>query len=149
MGCENQPTQQACPACAVPMRLEEVPPKLDLETHRKFLEMLKTSGAHLLNVVTDILDFSKLEAGKLKLYLEDVQVSAALRDPLEILKNMAASKDIQLVYEEKAQAAGIPVFICTAYHSHEEAAKTQGGLWMPKPFNGAELVSQICAMLKR
>jgi CheY-like chemotaxis protein/anti-sigma regulatory factor (Ser/Thr protein kinase) len=58
-----------------------------------------TSGQHLLSLINDILDLSKVEAGKMTLDLEPVEVSSLFTTSLSIVREKAASRRIGLVMD--------------------------------------------------
>ena len=66
--------------------------------HRDALETVQTSGTALLNILNDILDLSKIEAGKLELERRDFDVWAAVRDTCSLLQHLAQEKGIHLHY---------------------------------------------------
>ncbi|MBH0237584.1 PAS domain-containing protein [Methylobrevis albus] len=55
------------------------------------------SGTYLLNVISDILDMSKIEAGRVNLTLEPVHLDEVLAESTRIMKNQAEDRSIQLV----------------------------------------------------
>ncbi len=57
---------------------------------------VNTSGKHLLNLIDDVLDLSKLEAGQITLALRPVRASEALDEALETLRPLAEQKGLSL-----------------------------------------------------
>ena len=61
------------------------------------LEKANRSAQHLLELVDDILDISKIEAGKMEIDIEEVDVAALARDTATSLQIQAREKDVDLV----------------------------------------------------
>jgi len=61
-----------------------------------FVESILKNGENLLNLINDILDLTKIEAGKLELRHESVDLRAALLGVLPVLKPRAAEKHIKV-----------------------------------------------------
>ena len=68
-----------------------------------------TSGQHLLALINDILDLSKVEAGKMTLDLEPVEVPSLLVDSLSMIREKAASRHIRLSLETGEALGSIQV----------------------------------------
>jgi PAS domain S-box-containing protein len=66
------------------------------ERQRGFVANIFTSGKHLLSLINDILDLSKVEAGKMVLDLEPVDVCSLLVNSLSIVREKAGTRQIHL-----------------------------------------------------
>lgn len=65
----------------------------------KSVATIKTSGEHLLSLINDILDLSKIEAGKLELHRELVNVEEFCQGCLTFVKTQALLKQIRLDFQ--------------------------------------------------
>lgn len=70
---------------------------LNLE-QKGYLEILKNSGEVLLNIVNDVLDFSKIESNKMSLDKSPFRVEKCLEEALDIVSLKATEKGLKLVY---------------------------------------------------
>ena len=70
----------------------------DESRRRHHLEAIYTSGTHLLNLINDLLDLSKVEAGKLEVEKTDCSVRAIVDQVVTVLKVRADSKGVSLNY---------------------------------------------------
>lgn len=66
------------------------------ERQRKALATIERSGKHLLDLINDILDLSKIEAGKLELTLTSVSIRNLCQTSLTVVQPMALKKQIQI-----------------------------------------------------
>ncbi|MES1982542.1 MAG: PAS domain S-box protein [Pseudomonadota bacterium] len=66
------------------------------EKQHEYISDIFGSGQHLLSLINDILDLSKVEAGKMTLDLEPLDVSSLFSNSLSIVKEKAASHHIGL-----------------------------------------------------
>ncbi|UZE09813.1 PAS domain-containing sensor histidine kinase [Pseudomonas sp. B21-053] len=73
------------------------------DTQREYIGDIFTSGQHLLSLINDILDLSKVEAGMMELELEPVELQSLLSNSLLIVREKAALQRIQLKLETDAE----------------------------------------------
>ena len=64
---------------------------------RESVEMILKSGRHLLDLINEVLDIARIEAGKLALSLEPVLVSEVVAAALDMLRLEATTKRIEVV----------------------------------------------------
>jgi PAS domain S-box-containing protein len=81
------------------LKLDKVPP----ERRITGLDTIEQSGQHLLTLINDILDLSRIEAGKLELELGRLHLPAFLRVVADIVRVKAEQKDLLFSFETSAQ----------------------------------------------
>src|SRR6202043_1103111 len=79
---------------------DETPGELNSK-QKRFVNHIKQSSAHLLQLINDILDLSKIEAGQLELRCEDFQLKDALPEVLSTIRPLAMIKNIQVQHKVK------------------------------------------------
>lgn len=68
------------------------------EQNKKFLNNIANSGKHLLTLINNILDLSKIEAGKMELELEMFSVHEVFNDTRAVTSALALKKDISMKF---------------------------------------------------
>jgi two-component system, cell cycle sensor histidine kinase PleC len=69
---------------------------LGSEKYEEYCHDILTSGHYLLEVINDILDMSKIEAGRMKLEMEPLDVSKTLAESLRVVSGRAGDKHLVL-----------------------------------------------------
>jgi signal transduction histidine kinase/CheY-like chemotaxis protein len=60
------------------------------------LEAIHASGEHLLQLINDVLDMSRIEAGRMDLVLEEFPVDSSVREVITVVKSLAGRKNIEI-----------------------------------------------------
>jgi len=69
---------------------------LGSEKYQEYCHDILTSGHYLLEVINDILDMSKIEAGRMKLDMEQLDLSKTLAESLRVVSGRAEDKNLVL-----------------------------------------------------
>ena len=78
------------------------------EKGKKVLEIAKRSIGRLTSMINDLLDFSKLEAGKMRLHIEPSDMQVLIDEVLGSLKSLADKKKIKIVFDPIKEFPKIP-----------------------------------------
>jgi signal transduction histidine kinase/CheY-like chemotaxis protein len=74
------------------MLLEEAEDE-GLESFKDDLQKINGAGKHLLSVINDILDLSKIESGKMDLYVEEFEIARMIRDVVSTVGSLASKNE--------------------------------------------------------
>ncbi|HXX41259.1 MAG TPA: ATP-binding protein [Chthoniobacterales bacterium] len=66
------------------------------ETQRTRIQYILNAGKHLLGLINEVLDISRIESGRMQLSLEPVRAADALIEALDLMRPLAAERSIQL-----------------------------------------------------
>ena len=72
---------------------------LGAEKYSEYCADIRESGKYLLDVINDILDMSKIEAGRIRLDLEDLELERMLADAMRVVSARAQEKRLTLTSE--------------------------------------------------
>lgn len=66
------------------------------EIHRQNIEQILKAGNHLLTLIDEVLDLSKIQAGETELTLDNIDVYNVVEEALELIKSMAKERNIRV-----------------------------------------------------
>jgi len=68
------------------------------EKQLRYINNISTSGKHLLELINDILDLSKVEAGKMELHYSEFSVNSVFEEVIAVLAPLAQKKSIEIAF---------------------------------------------------
>ena len=100
--------KERCPTCSTEMQLLRRCFFVgDADEHLALNKRAIEGGRTLLHVVNDLLDLTKLDAGKMRLFLSDVQVEPALRTLACVAQSLADAKHLTLTCVSPAEEVSV------------------------------------------
>ncbi|MBO6504547.1 MAG: hypothetical protein JJ850_04090 [Kordiimonadaceae bacterium] len=69
------------------------------DKNKEYLDIIRSSGEHLLTVINDILNISKLDAGKMEVFAEAMDPVEIIEQSVNMVENSANDRSIRLVKE--------------------------------------------------
>jgi signal transduction histidine kinase len=72
---------------------------LGSEHYQEYAEDIHNSGTHLLGIINDILDLSKIEAGEMELHENHLDIAAIVNGAVRIVHERAANADLNLTVQ--------------------------------------------------
>ena len=67
------------------------------EDQEMYAQIISKSGSALLTIINDILNFSKIEAGKMELFMAPFDLQAAMEDVVTLLSTKGSEKSVEIV----------------------------------------------------
>ena len=83
----------------------EVLGPMDNQTYREYARDIHGSGQHLLDLINEILDLSRIEAGRYQLNEEPVTLVAVVEECCHLMELKTRNKDIRLLQQFEDEAA--------------------------------------------
>ena len=82
----------------------------DPEEQREFIEEAYKSSIHLLNLINDILDIAKIEAGKMELELNEIELNELFQDVDNLINTQAKQKNLNFQIESPATLTPVMLY---------------------------------------
>ena len=79
-------------------------PGLNSDNQKKYIDIIEKSGRRMLNIINDIVDISKIEAGQMNVFISSTNIFEQINEVFTFFKPEAASKGIRLLLD-------VPLFL--------------------------------------
>ncbi len=86
-------------------------PNLSGDEQQRYIEIIEKSGARMLSTINDIIDISRIESGKIEVYLSEIIIN-------DLIENICA------FFKPEAEKKGITIFSKTSLFTKESFIKT-------------------------
>ena len=124
--------------------------QLTPEQQQECLENIHASGRHLLELVNDVLDLSKIEAGKMELSYERFAVLSAIREVHNVTRALSTPREISVSIDVEPEQLEVQAdkskFKQVMYNLLSNAIKftdPQGRVWVRARRDGDDLVVDV------
>src|SRR3546814_17525255 len=97
--------------------------------YRDYAQDIHESGVHLLSIINDILDLSKIEAGKFDLHESQVKLPELIRVCQRLVKDRAAAGKLSL---QTRVAKNLPMLYADERAVNREEERRVGQEWVSK-----------------
>lgn len=77
---------------------------LEPEQRQDSVDQIVRAGQHLRDLIDELLDLSRIEAGQLSVVAEDIEPGAVIGEVLDLVRPLATSRDIALIGPQRAAA---------------------------------------------
>ena len=82
---------------------EGVMGKIDNPQYAEYVKLIYTSGTHLLSLINDVLDLAKIEAGKMPLKEENIEIKKLLSDIISICMGYPGADELDISYHVEGE----------------------------------------------
>lgn len=65
--------------------------------HRENIQEILDAGEHLLHLIDEVLDLSKVESGKMEITIDAVPVDKVLQESISLIKTQAAARQVEII----------------------------------------------------
>ncbi|MDD5559117.1 ATP-binding protein [Candidatus Methylomirabilis sp.] len=112
---------------------------------RESIEDIHTNGRHLLRLINDVLDLSKIEAGQMQLNLGQYSIQSFIDSVISATRSLAAEKQLELVSRVEA---GLPSAVSDSKRITQILMNLVGNAIKFTPAGGSIIVTARCVRVK-